>query len=598
MNRKMLALYGLEWNPFAPDVPVEALHVGRRIESFCWRAEQLVGEGGFALITGAPGAGKSVTLRILADRLEARREAKVGVISRPQSGLSDFYREMGDLFGVELSPHNRWAGAKVLRDRWQAHIDAALSRPVLLADEAQEMKAAVLAELRLLSSARFDSHVLLTVVLAGDGRLLQRLRSDELAALDSRCRVRLALERATPDELAELLAHALQEAGAARLMTPELIATLADHAQGNPRALMNMAAELLDAAAQREAPHIDEKLFLEMCAAPPHPEARPARRPGDGPLTSMLPVEPAWRLAERADEHRWLVAGLWSDEAVGIVGGEPKCCKSLLALDLAVSVASGAPCLRRFDVLKAGRVLLYAAEDALHVVRRRLDGIAAAAGARLADLDIQVIVAPTLRLDLEVDRRNLAETVDRLRPRLLILDPFVRLHRIDENASGEVAPLLAWLRELQRRYGVAVLVVHHARKGGACLRAGQALRGSSEFHAWGDSNLYLRRDGEELTLTAEHRAAPSSRPLVVELVQNGPALALEAVERARPVAVNTPSLDERVMAALAEAREPLPFADLRARCRVRAATLHERVGLLAAAGRIVKTADGYRLADP
>ena len=249
-------------------------------------------------------------------------------------------------------------------------------------------------------------------------------------------------------------------------------------------------------------------------------------------------------------------------------------------------------------MLKPGRVLLYAAEDALHVVRRRLDGIAAAAGARLADLDIQVITAPTLRLDLEADRRSLAETVDRLRPRLLVLDPFVRLHRIDENASGEVAPLLAFLRELQRRYGVAVLVVHHARKGGACLRAGQALRGSSEFHAWGDSNLYLRRDGEALTLTAEHRAAPSSRPLVVELVQNGPALALEAVERARPVAVDTPSLDERVMAALAEAEEPLPFADLRARCRVRAATLHERVGLLAAAGRIVKTADGYRLASP
>ena len=313
---------------------------------------------------------------------------------------------------------------------------------------------------------------------------------------------------------------------------------------------------------------------------------------------SMLPVEPAYRLAERADEHRWLVTGLWSEQAVGIVGGEPKCCKSFLALDLAVSVASGTPCLRRFVVPKAGRVLLYAAEDALHIVRRRLDGIAIAAGMMLANLDIQVITAPVLRLDLEVDRRNLAETVDRLRPHLLILDPFVRLHRIDENASGEVAPLLAYLRELQRRYGVVVLVVHHARKSGASVRAGQALRGSSEFHAWGDSNLYLRRDGEELTLTVEHRAAPSSRPLVIELVQNGPALALEAVERARPVAAQAPSLEERVTAALAEAQGPLPFADLRARCRVRAATLHERVGLLAAAGRIVKTVDGYRLANP
>ena len=312
---------------------------------------------------------------------------------------------------------------------------------------------------------------------------------------------------------------------------------------------------------------------------------------------SLLPVEPAYRLAERGEEHRWLVTGLWSEQAVGIVGGEPKCCKSFLALDLAVAVASGTPCLRRFVVPTAGRVLLYAAEDALHIVRHRLDGIAAAAGVALADLDIQVITAPVLRLDLAADRRNLAETVDRLRPRLLILDPFVRLHRIDENASGEVAPLLAYLRELQRRHGVAVLVVHHAKKGGAGVRAGQALRGSSEFHAWGDSNLYLRRDRDELSLTVEHRAAPSPRPLIVELAQQGLALALEVVERAKPVAAAAPSLDERITTALAEAQEALPFADLRAKCRVRAATLHQRIGLLATAGRIVKTADGYRLTE-
>lgn len=313
---------------------------------------------------------------------------------------------------------------------------------------------------------------------------------------------------------------------------------------------------------------------------------------------SLLPIEPAYRLAERSEEHRWLVTGLWSEQAVGIVGGEPKCCKSFLALDLAVSVAAGSPCLRRFVVPKAGRVLLYAAEDALHIVRRRLDGIASAAGVTLADLDIQVIMVPVLRLDLDADRRNLADTVDRLRPRLLILDPFVRLHRIDENASGEVAPLLAYLRELQRRYGVAVLVVHHAKKGAGGVRAGQALRGSSEFHAWGDSNLYLRRDGEELTLTVEHRAAASPRPLTIELANRGMALALEVAERAKPADVTAPSLDERITTVLAEVQEPLTFADLRARCRVRAATLHERIGVLAAAGRVVKTAEGYRLSTP
>ncbi len=311
---------------------------------------------------------------------------------------------------------------------------------------------------------------------------------------------------------------------------------------------------------------------------------------------SLLPHQPAHRLATRTEERRWLVTGLWAEEAVGIVGGEPKCCKSFLALDLAVAVAAGVPCLRRFPVARPGRVLLYAAEDALHVVRRRLEGICAAAGLELADLDVQVITAPTLRLDLDADRASLDETVAKLAPRLLVLDPFVRLHRIDENASGEVAPLLAYLRELQRRHGVAVALVHHAKKGGGRARAGQALRGSSEFHAWGDSNLYLRRHGDDLTLTVEHRAAPSLPAVSLALAERGDALALEVVERGAAAAPAPTSVDQRITKALAEAGRPLSLADLRAALRIRNATLHARLAALTTSGALVRSPDGYRLA--
>jgi len=277
------------------------------------------------------------------------------------------------------------------------------------------------------------------------------------------------------------------------------------------------------------------------------------------------------------------------------VGGEPKCCKSFLALDLAVAVASGTACLRRFPVARPGRVLLYAAEDALHVVRRRLEGICAAAACDLKDLDVHVITAPTVRLDQQADRTRLEQTIEQLKPRLLVLDPFVRLHRIDENASGEVAPLLAYLRTLQRQHHLAVLVVHHARKSAGRMRAGQALRGSSEFHAWGDSNLYLRRSGGELNLTVEHRAAPSPPSIALELAQRGDALALEVVQSTATTASLPNSVDERITAALASANRAVSIAELRAICRVRNLTLYERLTAMTDAGHLVRSPEGYRL---
>jgi general secretion pathway protein A len=276
MTNKLLALYGLKWNPFSPDVPVEALWTPPKLEHFQWRMEHQVRDGGFALITGDPGTGKSAALRLVAHNLAALPDVQVGVITRPQSGLSDFYREIGALFGITLAPHNRWAGFKSLREKWRAHVDSTRYRPLLVIDEAQEMPHPLMAELRILGSTEFDSRAILTVIFAGDSRLTEAFRREELVPIASRIRVRLTLDYLTPKDLQEWLRHALEQAGNPSLMTPEIMATLAEHAAGNLRVLTTMGNELLALACRRELRQLDQKLYLETYSQPPKPKARAA----------------------------------------------------------------------------------------------------------------------------------------------------------------------------------------------------------------------------------------------------------------------------------------------------------------------------------
>jgi hypothetical protein len=313
---------------------------------------------------------------------------------------------------------------------------------------------------------------------------------------------------------------------------------------------------------------------------------------------NALPVKRACELTDSTDEPRWMIEGLWAAQAVGILGGEPKCCKSFLALDIAVSVASGVPCLRRFPVRHTGPVLLFPAEDSLSVVRRRLEGICAAADTALDQLPLYVITAPRLLLDTHQDRRSLRQTVADLKPALLVLDPFIRLHRADENASKEVAPLLGYLRELQREFRMAVLLVHHVRKRSGKDRPGQALRGSSDLHGWGDSNLYLRRNCKHLVLAIEHRAAPSCDDLPVNLLADGPALSLSVLHDAPKPQSQPASAAERVVQAMSAAATPLSAQKLRKLCRMRTATLCETLADLQHQRRVVHGAEGYRLTPP
>lgn len=311
-----------------------------------------------------------------------------------------------------------------------------------------------------------------------------------------------------------------------------------------------------------------------------------------------LPIQRASQLAATGPQTQWLVEGLWSEQAVGILGGEPKCCKSFLALDLAVSVASGSACLRQFPVRRSGPVLLFPAEDSLAVVRQRLQGIAAAAQVPFTELPVQVITAPSLRLDTATDRSRLADTVAQLRPRLLILDPLIRLHRVDENDATQIAALLSYLRQLQRQFQLAVLLVHHARKDSHASRPGQALRGSSELHGWGDSNLYMRRKGSQLTLSTEHRAAAGRDHIPLQLTQSGNALALSVLEP--PAAVDTPPPTpiERVRQTLHQLQQPVPVHQLQKLCGMRTASVCSALAELSAQGLVMRDARGYQLKLP
>ncbi len=261
-NKKLLALYGLKWNPFLPDIPSEALWHPPHVEEFLFRLENLVMDGGFALISGEPGLGKSKLLQLVSNRLNRIEDVTVGVMERPQGSLADFYRELGALFEVNLTPSNRYGGFKALRERWHEHIKRTLFRPVLLIDEAQEMSTVCMNELRLLSSVHFDSRCLLSTIISGDSRLPARFRQSDLVSLGSRIRVRNVIEPYERSVMMDYLENALKQAGADHLMSVGLKETIVEHSSGNLRVLNNMAAELLSRAAREELTQLDEQLFL------------------------------------------------------------------------------------------------------------------------------------------------------------------------------------------------------------------------------------------------------------------------------------------------------------------------------------------------
>jgi hypothetical protein len=278
-------------------------------------------------------------------------------------------------------------------------------------------------------------------------------------------------------------------------------------------------------------------------------------------INDTLTVRRIAEISKGKETEKWLIKDLWGHEAVGIIGGAPKCCKSWLGLDIALSVSSGTPCLGYFEVEQHGPTLIYLAEDAAPMVRARILGICIHRRLDIESLDLHIIDTPSLRLDLKTDRAKLVNAIDRLKPKLLLLDPLVRLHRADENSSAEISALLGFLREIQRQFNMAVILVHHMSKKHRA-ELGQSLRGSGDLHAFGDCNAYLVRKSDKLFLSLEHRFAPATDPISLALVSNdnGTDTHLEISEHKGD---NRVPLEETIRLTLVQADKPLTRTALR-----------------------------------
>lgn len=307
-----------------------------------------------------------------------------------------------------------------------------------------------------------------------------------------------------------------------------------------------------------------------------------------GRLATPFNVTKAAGLAEKSPDQRWLIESLWPASAVGLVGGHPKSCKSWLGLELAVAVATGTSCLDRFAVRQPGRVLVYMAEDDFPVVRERIASLAAHRKRDLENLDVHVITEPVMRLDAEQDMDRLDATLAFIRPRLLLLDPLVRLHSGDENSVVDIAALLGGLRVLQRKHDVAIALVHHARKNGNGARHGQSLRGSSDIFAWADVLHYLDWRQNGLRLSVEHRSAAALEPMLLALDKTS--LHLHIID---DDSTTEPALQERILHTLKRAQAPLRREELRKLLAVNNDRLGKTLVSLENSGRIRRTPKGW-----
>jgi hypothetical protein len=327
------------------------------------------------------------------------------------------------------------------------------------------------------------------------------------------------------------------------------------------------------------------------------PDERSSTRTVDASEHAPYLTTAATQLEEPDPSRLWLVEHLWQRAGTGLIGGSAKSMKTWLALDLALSIASDTRALDTFEVHRPGNVLYVCAEGGEGYVKQRLIALCLHRDLSLDSLRHRLEIIPrAIRIDTADGLGRLKATIRRLAPVVIILDPLVRLHRLDENSASSVSGMLSNLTELQQAHDLAIILVHHSTKQGAKSgeMGGQGFRGSSDFYAWGDSNILIKKTSnnqKRFVVATEHRAAPAADKFTLESTTDehprlqivDPADSSEAVRQAGDA---SEKMDQDILVFLHRGAQPI--SEIRMAVKGSNARISEAVSRLAAAKRITQ----------
>lgn len=307
----------------------------------------------------------------------------------------------------------------------------------------------------------------------------------------------------------------------------------------------------------------------------------------------MIKVKKLSELEQISEENKWLIEGLWLTEGIGMLAAQPKTGKSWLGLDMAISVATGTPCLGKFEVKTPHKVLFFNAEDTEAIQRDRAEMVKRTRGITADVPNLNFMTTENgIRLDTAEGIQALRDVVAETRPAILIMDPFVRMHQVSESDSTAIAKILGELRKIKNDYQCGVLMVHHSTKNS------KAIRGSTEFPAWGETNLFMYKDkAESIYLDIQHRAADSVNGVPLKIGKKGDGVCIYVLEQTEAAYIQQQaetviSLSDKVLKSLSN-RIPVSIESLVSNLKIDRKEVSNEIYKLIKSGLIRHTNNGY-----